>query len=98
MILLEVTFIPVGVGISGSEYVKLALESFKEDRVKFYPNSMGTVLEDVSLDKLFSSVSKAEKKIMEHGVKRLETAIKIDHRVDLENTVQRKLDSIGAGQ
>lgn len=98
MILMEITFIPVGVGVSGSKYVRLALESFREDGIKFYPNSMGTVLEDESMDRLLNSVSKAEKKLMDNGVKRLETAIKIDHRVDLENTVQRKLDSIGAGR
>ncbi len=95
MILMEVTFIPVGVGVSGSKYVKIALDSFRDDGISCYPNSMGTVLEDESLDRLFTAVKNAETRIIKSGVERLETAIKIDHRTDLDNSARRKLDSIG---
>lgn len=95
MILAEVTFIPVGVGISGSRYVSIALETFKDEGISFYPNSMGTVLEDQSLDRIFEVIKKAERNIVNSGVKRLETAIKIDDRTDVENSAERKLRSIG---
>lgn len=95
MILVEVTFIPVDVGTSGSRFVRIALDIFKKEGISYYPNSMGTVLEDKSLDRIFEVIKKAENEIMQNGVKRLETAIKIDHRVDVENTVARKLKSIG---
>lgn len=95
MILADVTFIPVGVGLSGSKYVKIALETFKEEGIAYYPNSMATVLEDESLDRILGVIKKAENNIINAGVKRLETAIKIDHRTDLDNSVNRKLTSIG---
>lgn len=95
MILAEVTFIPVGVGLSGSKYVKIALETFRQEGIAFFPNSMATVLEDESLERIMNVIGKAEGNIMEAGVKRLETAIKIDHRIDVENSVKRKLTSIG---
>ncbi len=98
MILVEVTFIPVGVGISGSRYVRMALDSFREDGINYYPNSMGTVLEDKSMERLLAVIRKAEERIIASGVNRLETAVKIDHRVDLDNSVKRKLDSIRVPQ
>lgn len=97
MIVAEVTFIPVGVGISGSRYVRIALDTFRSLGIRYYPNSMGTVLEDESLDSIMDAIKKAEEAIIEGGVKRLETAIKIDHRTDVDNSVQRKLGSIGLG-
>ncbi|AKA49118.1 hypothetical protein IX51_08370 [uncultured archaeon] len=97
MILAEVTFIPVDVGTSGSRYVKIALGIFKDEGISYYPNSMGTVLEDESMDRILDVIKKAESEIIRNGVKRLETAIKIDHRVDVENSVSRKLKSIGVG-
>lgn len=96
MILVEVTFIPVDTGTSGSRFVKLALEVFNGEGIKYYPNSMGTVLEDESLERIMQVILKAENELVKSGVKRLETAIKIDHRVDVENSVSRKLRSIGA--
>ncbi len=95
MILAEVTFIPVGLGTSGSRFVKMALEVFKEEGIRYYPNSMGTVLEDGSIDRILEVIKKAEGEIIRNGVERLETAIKIDHRVDVDNSVSRKLKSIG---
>lgn len=95
MILAEVTFIPVGVGVSGSKYVRIALDTFRDDGIAFYPNSMGTVLEDESMDRIIDVIRKAENNIIKAGIQRLETAIKIDHRIDVENSVKRKLTSIG---
>lgn len=95
MILAEVTFIPVDIGTSGSKYVRMALEVFAKDGIRYYPNSMGTVLEDESMDRIMEVIKKAEAALIRNGVKRLETAIKIDHRIDVENSVSRKLSSIG---
>lgn len=94
MIVADVTFIPVGVGISGAKYVKMALDTFRDEGIKYYPNSMATVLEDPSLERILEVIRKAEENIIKSGVERLETAIKIDHRTDLENTVERKLKAV----
>lgn len=94
MILAEVTYITLGKGVSAGEYVKKALKSFKTLGIKYYPNSMSTVLEARTMDEIFNAIKTAEKELIDAGVPRVETLIKIDHRVDLENTVERKLKAI----
>jgi len=95
MILAEVTYITIGKGVSAADYVKSALEYFKKSGVKFYPNSMSTVLETRTVEEAFRIIAGAENELIKAGVPRVETVIKIDHRVDLENSVSRKLEAIG---
>lgn len=95
MIIADVTFYPIGKGVSAGETVKEAISKLRESGVKCYPNSMATVLEAGALDEIFNAVSKAENFIVSKGFQRVETIIKVDHRLDLENTVERKLKAIG---
>ena len=95
MIIADVTFYPIGKGVSAGETVKEAISKLRESGVKCYPNSMATVLEAGTLDEIFNAVSKAENFIVSKGFQRVETIIKVDHRLDLENTVERKLKAIG---
>ena len=74
--------------------IKGAIDKLKEGNVKCYPNSMATVIEANTLDDLFASIKKAEKFIISEGFQRVETILKIDHRIDVENTVERKINAI----
>lgn len=94
MILAEVTYITIGKGTSAAEYVRKALSSFKNSGIKYYPNSMSTVIEAPTMDEIFNAVKVAETELISAGVPRVITTLKIDHRVDLENTVERKLKAI----
>ncbi len=94
MILADVTYYPVGDGTSASKYVREALSTLKSSGLKIYPGSMSTVIEGNNLDEIFSAIKKGEETIISMGIKRVETIIKIDHRLDIENTVDRKLKSI----
>ncbi len=94
MILAEITYVPVGEGTSASIYVNAALEEFKKSGIRFYTNSMGTVVEAESLDRIFEAVKRGEERILGMGIKRVETYIKIDHRIDKENTVDGKMKEI----
>ncbi|MCL5681002.1 MAG: MTH1187 family thiamine-binding protein [Candidatus Thermoplasmatota archaeon] len=94
MIIAEVSFMPFGVGLSVGDYVIEALKTFKRLRIKFTPNSMGTVIEAETIDEIFNAVKEAEKSIISMGVKRLDTILKIDHRIDRENTSEIKMKRI----
>ncbi len=94
MILAEITYVPVGEGTSASIYVNAALEEFRKSGIRFYTNSMGTVLEASSLDMIFEAVKRGEERILGMGIKRVETYIKIDHRTDKDNTVEGKMKEI----
>jgi uncharacterized protein (TIGR00106 family) len=94
MIIAEVTFTPIGKGESVGDYVIEALKTFKKLGIKFIPNSMGTVIEANSIDEIFDAVKEAERSIIKMGVKRLDTILKIDHRIDKENSSEIKLKRI----
>jgi uncharacterized protein (TIGR00106 family) len=94
MIIAEVTFTPIGKGESVGDYVIEALKTFKKLGIKFIPNSMGTVIEANSIDEIFEAVKEAERSIIKMGVKRLDTILKIDHRIDKENSSEIKLKRI----
>lgn len=95
MIVADVTFYPIGKGVSAGETIKAAISKLKESSLRCYPNSMATVLEGKTLDEVFMAISKVEAYIVSQGFQRVETIVKVDHRVDLENNVERKLKAIG---
>ncbi|BAB60110.1 hypothetical protein [Thermoplasma volcanium GSS1] len=94
MILAEITYIPIGEGTSASKYVNAALAEFKKMGIAFYPNSMGTVIEAKDLETIFEAVKRGEEAIIQKGIKRVETYLKIDHRIDAENSVQKKISEL----
>ncbi len=95
MIVADVTFYPIGSDVSAGKTIKGAIDKLKEGNVKCYPNSMATVIESETMDDLFNSIKNAEKYLISKGFQRVETIIKIDHRIDVGNSVERKLESIG---
>ncbi len=96
MIIADVTFYPIGNGVSAGDIIKGAVGVLCSGGIRCYPNSMATVLEAQSMDEIFSSIKNAEQYILTRGYQRVETIIKIDHRTDQENSVAHKLQRIGA--
>ncbi len=95
MIVADVTFYPIGKGISVGDTIKKVIERLKSNNeINCYPNSMATVIECKSMDVLFNAVMDAEKFLEKEGFPRIETILRIDNRMDIENTVKRKLDAI----
>ncbi len=94
MIVADVTFYPIGKGISVGPVIKQAIDILRANRVKCYPNSMATVIEADTIKELFSAIENAESFITSLGFQRVETIVRIDHRTDLENSVKRKIDAV----
>ncbi|MEM0140115.1 MAG: MTH1187 family thiamine-binding protein [Ferroplasma sp.] len=95
MIVADVTFYPIGKGVSVGDAIKDVIKRMKENtEIKCYPNSMATVIECKSMDILMDAVKDGEKFLESEGFPRIETILRIDNRMDLDNSVKRKLDSI----
>jgi len=94
MAIMEVSLVPLGSGISISQYVAQALKVLQKDKViKYELTSMGTIIEG-NLDRLFELVKEMHQVIFNSGVKRLVTTIKIDDRTDKPVTGSNKLKSV----
>lgn len=97
MIVAEVSFVPIGKGESVGSYVLEAIDELKRSRLNIMPNSMATVIEAETLDEIFEAVKKAESAIFQMGVSRVDTFLKIDHRIDKENSAEIKMQRIRLG-
>ena len=94
MAIAAVSLSPLGVGISVSEYVAVALRVLEQqDRVKWKLDSMFTTLEGEPED-LFVVIQAMQEAVFAAGAKRVGTLIKMDERRDRPGVgMQQKLES-----
>lgn len=82
MAIAAVSLTPLGVGISVSEYVAVALRVLEaQDRVRWKLDSMFTTLEGEP-DELFEVIRAMQEAVFEAGAGRVGTVIKMDDRRD----------------
>ena len=94
MIIAQLSIAPLGEGTSVSHFVKIVIETLKNEHVTFETNPMATVIETTDLSTLFQVIQKAHQAVVDAGAERIITEIKIDDRRDKEVTMKSKLYSI----
>jgi len=94
MIIAQLSIAPVGSEVSVSKYVKTVIDVFRKNNVKFETNAMATVIETEDLTTLFNVVKKAHMAIIDSGVQRVITELKIDDRRDKNATIESKLKAV----
>ncbi|MDB4342309.1 MTH1187 family thiamine-binding protein [Nitrosopumilus sp.] len=96
MIQAEISIYPMATKTtSASFYIAKAIESIKNmENIRYEINSMGTILESDSID----VINKASKNMIETvhhlGINRVEVIIKIDSRIDKQQKMEEKVNSI----
>ena len=94
MIISQLSIAPIGINTSVSKYVKKVIEVIKKYDVKSETNAMATVIETEDLDTLFKLVKEAHMTMINSGVQRVVTELKIDDRRDKNATIDTKLNAI----
>jgi uncharacterized protein (TIGR00106 family) len=91
---MEISIIPVGAGVSLSKYIAKAVQVLEgEPEIDYELTSMGTnVVGD--LDRLLGVARSMHQAVMDSGVQRVVTTIKIDDRKDKSVTLSSKLESV----
>mgnify|MGYP002700923104 FL=1 len=96
MIQAEISIYPMATKTtSASFYIAKAIESIKNmENIRYEINSMGTILESDDID----VINKASKNMIETvhhlGINRVEVIIKIDSRIDKQQKMEEKVNSI----
>ena len=96
MIQAEISIYPIATKTtSASFYIAKAIESIKDlENLRYEINSMGTILESDNMD----TINKASKSMIETvhhlGINRVEVIIKIDSRIDKQQKMEEKVESI----
>ena len=95
MAIAEVSIIPLGTATpSVSKYVACALGVLRKERnLKYELTPMGTIIEG-DLREILSIVRKMHEAVLEEGVTRVVTSVKIDDRRDKPLSMKGKIESV----
>ena len=95
MAMVEVSIVPVGTeSPSVSEYVARAVKVLRAEKdLKYELTAMGTIIEG-DLARLLTVVRKMHEAVLDCGVKRVLTTVKIDDRRDKASSISGKVEAV----
>lgn len=89
----DVCVVPIGVGISVSDYVVVCEKIFREAGLDPNLHAYGTNIEG-EWDTVMNAIKQCHERIHDMGAPRISTNIRIGTRTDREQSMQDKIDSV----
>lgn len=90
--LVQVSFIPIGVGTSLSQYIAKVVKVIDESGIPYQIHAMGTIIEG-EWDEIMNLIKKCKDILMEE-IDRLVIDIKVDDRKGTKNRIEAKVKSV----
>ena len=87
------TLVPVGAGVSVSPYIKAVLRVLEESGLTFELNSNSTNVEG-EWETVFAVIKRCHEVVHGEGAPRIHTCIQVGTRIDREQRMAEKLDSV----
>lgn len=94
-VIADLCVVPIGVGVSVSEYIAVCQEVLAEAGLDVTLHAYGTNIEG-EWDDVFAAVKRCHEIVHEMGAPRISTSLKVGTRTDREQTMQDKIDSVNA--
>lgn len=92
-VIVDVSIIPLGVGLSLSPYVAECEKIFKEAGLTTMLHANGTNIEG-EWDKVFDAIKKCHERLHQMGVPRISSNVRIGTRVDKDQSMIDKIKSV----
>ncbi|HEY6626172.1 MAG TPA: MTH1187 family thiamine-binding protein [Ignavibacteriaceae bacterium] len=92
-VLLDLCVVPLGVGVSVSEYIAACQRVFKDAGLKHEMHMYGTNIEG-EWDDVMAAVKKCHEVVHQMGAPRISTSIRLGTRVDKDQTMEDKIKSV----
>jgi len=92
-VLIDVSIVPLGVGLSLSRYVAACEQVFKDAGLKTVLHAYGTNVEG-EWDEVFGAVKKCHETLHAMGTPRISTNLRLGTRTDREQTMEEKVQSV----
>jgi uncharacterized protein (TIGR00106 family) len=89
----DICVVPIGVGVSVSEYVVVCEKVFREAGLDPRLHAYGTNVEG-EWDTVMAAIRQCHERIHDMGAPRVSTSIRIGTRTDRQQTMQEKIDSV----
>jgi uncharacterized protein (TIGR00106 family) len=93
--IVDLCVVPLGVGVSVSEYVAACERILKEAGLKTQLHAYGTNIEG-EWDAVFAAIKRCHETVHAMGAPRISTVIKLGTRVDRDQTMDDKVRSVQA--
>lgn len=94
-VLIDVSIVPIGVGVSLSKYVAACERVLEQAGLHPQLHANGTNVEG-EWDEVFAAVKRCHEVLHEMGAPRVSTNIRVGTRTDKPQTLQDKIDSVTA--
>jgi len=94
-VLVDVSIVPIGVGVSLSPYVAACERVLQEAGLSPQLHAHGTNVEG-EWDQVFAAVKRCHEVLHDMGAPRVSTNLRVGTRTDREQTLQDKIDSVRA--
>ncbi len=91
--IVDVTIIPIGIGVSLSPYVAACEKVFREAGLKAQLHANGTNIEG-EWDAVFTAIKRCHEVVHEMGSPRIFTTIHVGTRTDRDQTMEDKIASV----
>jgi uncharacterized protein (TIGR00106 family) len=92
-VLVDLCIVPIGVGVSLSTYIAECEKILTEAGLKTSLHSYGTNIEG-EWDEVFTAIKRCHKKVHAMGAPRISTTIKLGTRIDRNQTMEEKVESV----
>jgi uncharacterized protein (TIGR00106 family) len=92
-VLLDLCVVPIGVGVSVSEYIAACQHVLKEAGLKHEMHMYGTNIEG-EWDEVMAAVKKCHEVVHQMGAPRISTTIRLGTRTDKNQTMADKIKSV----
>lgn len=92
-VIVDLCVVPIGVGVSLSEYIVECTRVLKDAGLKTQLHPYGTIIEG-EWDEVFAAIRKCHEAVHDKGAPRITTTIKCGTRVDRKQTMEDKVESI----
>ncbi len=92
-VIVDLCVVPIGVGVSVSKYVALCQQILQDAGLTIRLHAYGTNIEG-EYDQVFTAIRRCHEEIHAAGAPRISTTIKLGTRVDREQTMADKLQSV----
>jgi len=92
-VIMDLSVVPMGVGVSVSKYVATCEKILKEAGLKIQLHAYGTNIEG-KWDEVFAAVKKCHETIHQMGAPRISTNIRVGTRTDRPQTMNDKIKSV----
>lgn len=94
-VMIDICIVPLGVGVSVSEYVTACQRVLKEAGLTHQMHAYGTNVEG-DWDEVMAAVKRCHEVVHEMGAPRITTSMRLGTRIDREQSMDDKIQSVKA--